>query len=173
MWATGQPRPLVSTLNSHDGRIKSNAAIVPAGTGGAVNVFVTDPTHVVLDINGYFTQSTGYSFYPTPSCRITDTRYYATLAPFQVSTITIPAGQCGIPSAAVAYSLNITAVPVAGTLGYLSTWPTGQPQPLVSTLNAPNGTITANAAIVPAGTNSSINFLATNATELIIDSNGY
>jgi len=173
MWATGQPKPLVSTLNSQDGRIKSNAAIVPAGTGGAVNVFVTDPTHVVLDINGYFTRDIGYSFYPTPSCRITDTRFSATLAPFQVRTINIPAGQCGIPSTAAAYSFNITAVPVAGTLGYLATWPTGQPQPLVSTLNAPNGTITANAAIVPAGTNSSINFLATNPTELIIDSNGY
>ncbi len=32
----------------------ANAAIVPAGTNGAVNVFVTNSTDVILDINGYF-----------------------------------------------------------------------------------------------------------------------
>lgn len=43
---------------------------------------------------------------------------------------------CGIPATASAYSLNITVVPRAGTLGYLTVWPTGQPQPVVSTLNS-------------------------------------
>lgn len=32
----------------------ANAAIVPAGEGAAISVFVTDQTHVILDINGYF-----------------------------------------------------------------------------------------------------------------------
>jgi hypothetical protein len=32
----------------------ANAAIVPAGAGGAINVFVANRTHVILDINGYF-----------------------------------------------------------------------------------------------------------------------
>jgi len=32
----------------------ANAAIVPAGTNGAISIFVTNPTHVILDINGYF-----------------------------------------------------------------------------------------------------------------------
>jgi hypothetical protein len=31
-----------------------NAAIVPAGTGGAVSAFATNPTELVLDITGYF-----------------------------------------------------------------------------------------------------------------------
>ena len=37
----------------------------------------------------------------------------------------------------------------AGALGYLTLWPDGQPQPVVSTLNATDGTITSNMAIVP------------------------
>jgi hypothetical protein len=41
-------------LNSSDGRFVANAAIVPAGLNGALTVFVTDESHVVLDINGYF-----------------------------------------------------------------------------------------------------------------------
>jgi hypothetical protein len=34
--------------------VVANAAIVPAGTNGAVNVFVSDLTDVIIDINGYF-----------------------------------------------------------------------------------------------------------------------
>jgi hypothetical protein len=44
----------VSTLNSYDGRVVANAAIVPAGTNGAISIYVTDPTDVLFDINGYF-----------------------------------------------------------------------------------------------------------------------
>jgi uncharacterized repeat protein (TIGR03803 family) len=38
LWPTGENRPIVSTLNSPDGRTKANAAIVPAGADGAVSV---------------------------------------------------------------------------------------------------------------------------------------
>lgn len=55
VWPAGQTRPLVSTLNSFDGRIVANAAIVPAGANGSISIFVTDKTDVVVDINGYFT----------------------------------------------------------------------------------------------------------------------
>ena len=53
-WPTGSAQPNVSTLNSWDGAVVANAAIVPAGTGGAISVFVASRTHVILDINGYF-----------------------------------------------------------------------------------------------------------------------
>ena len=41
-------------MNSFDGSVVANAAIVPAGTNGAVSIYVTDRTQVILDINGYF-----------------------------------------------------------------------------------------------------------------------
>jgi len=59
IWPTGQNQPVVSTMNSLDGRIKANAAIVPAGTSGADSVFVTNTANVVLDIDGYFTAPHG------------------------------------------------------------------------------------------------------------------
>ena len=69
---------MVSTLNSLDGRIKANAAIVPAGhRSGSVSVYVTDTTNVVLDIDGYFRSPVGPStlqFYPLTPCRVLDTR---------------------------------------------------------------------------------------------------
>ena len=45
---------MVSTLNSFNGRVAANAAIVPAGANGAVSVFVSDASDVIIDINGYF-----------------------------------------------------------------------------------------------------------------------
>lgn len=54
MWPTGQQQPNVSTLNSPSGQIVANAAIVPAGTNGAVSMYVTNSTDVILDISGYF-----------------------------------------------------------------------------------------------------------------------
>lgn len=54
IWPAGVAQPLASTLNSFDGRVVANAAIVPAGAHGAVSVFVTDRTDVIVDINGYF-----------------------------------------------------------------------------------------------------------------------
>ena len=56
---------------------------------------------------------------------------------------------------------------------YLSTWPAGQAQPVVSTLNDQLGQIVANAAIVPAGANGGISVFVSDTTQLIIDVNGY
>ena len=79
---------------------------------------------------------------------------------------------CNIPATAKAYSVNLTAVP-RGVLWYLAAWPTGQPQPLASTLNDPTATVVANAAIVPAGTNGNVSIYSSAATDVVIDVNGY
>ncbi len=182
-WPSGQSQPLVSTLNSLDGRIKANAAIVPAGTGGAISIYVTDTTDVVLDINGYFVppDPSALAFYPLTPCRIADTRLPNAplggpyLVGGQSRTLPILSSTCQIPSSAQAYSLNFTAVPRGGPLGWLSAWPTGQTWPGVSTLNALTGTVTANAAIVPAGSNGAIDVMSVNGndTDVVIDINGY
>jgi hypothetical protein len=78
---------------------------------------------------------------------------------------------CGIPAAAQSYVLNSTVVPQA-TLGFLTQWPQGAPQPLVSTLNAADGAVTSNMAIVPT-TNGSISAYATDMTHLVLDISGY
>jgi uncharacterized repeat protein (TIGR01451 family) len=181
LWPIGQPQPVVSTLNSIDGRVKSNAAIVPAGTGEAVSVFATNTTDVILDINGYFdsyTDTAALQFYPLTPCRVADTRNSIgslggpSLQARQTRSFPIASSACNIPSNALAYSLNFTAIPKA-SLGYLSVWPSGQSQPGVSTLNAPTGAVTANAAIVPAGTGGAIELFVTDNSDMAIDINGY
>ncbi len=179
IWAAGGAQPVVSTLNS-DGRIKANAAVVGAGNNGGVDVFVTDQTHLVLDINGYFEPATssGLAFYKLDPCRVMDTRGEAGvviaggyLSAGETRTVPILSSSCGLPSTAQAYALNVTAVPHTG-LSYLKLWPTGLSQPNVSTLNSP-GSITANAAILPAGTDGSFDVFASDDTDLVVDVNGY
>jgi len=76
VWPGGSRQPFVSTLNSQGAKILSNAAIVPAGVNGSIALFASDPTEVVIDINGYFTTPgpSTLQFYPVTPCRVVDTR---------------------------------------------------------------------------------------------------
>ncbi|MFZ0311427.1 MAG: YncE family protein [Candidatus Korobacteraceae bacterium] len=178
IWPTPEMQPVVSTLNSPDGRIKANAAIVPAGVSGAVSVYVSDTTNVILDIDAYFAPaaSNSYQFYPLTPCRIVDTRNNQDQGMLRAGVerdYSIP-GNCAVPSNATAYSFNVTVLPSPGGLDYLTVWPKGEPQPLVSTLNDNTGTVVANAAIVPAGSENATAFYAhSNSTNLLVDVDGY
>ncbi len=65
---------------------------------------------------------------------------------------------CGIPKASQAYVLNATVVPQ---------------EPLVSTLNAFDGAVTSNLAIVPAGNRGDVDAYANGLTDLILDISSY
>jgi uncharacterized repeat protein (TIGR03803 family) len=188
IWPTGQDQPVVSTLNSYDGRIKANAAIVPAGAGGPVSVYVTDTTDVILDIDGYFSAAGSelLQFYPLTPCRVVDTRqgsqqpsglgppFLRTMETRDLPILSSPCLQ-GLPQQPKAYSFNATVVPnpAGQRLGYLTLWPSDQQQPVVSTLNNPTATVVANAAIVPAAANGNIKAFVSDSTDLVMDINGY
>jgi hypothetical protein len=183
VWPNNQPFPGVSTLNSTDGSVTANAAIVPAGTNGNITVTTGDPTDLIIDTNGYFAppSANGLAFYPVTPCRIADTRASQGfsgafgppgLVPYSGRNFPILSTACNIPAAAKAYSLNLTAVP-SGELDFISIWPSDQPYPGVSTLNSLDGSIVANAAIVPAAANGNVTVVAGNATDFIMDINGY
>jgi len=188
IWPTGEAQPYVSTMNSPDGRVKANAAIVPAGTSGAVSVYVTDTTNVIIDIDGYFAPAASgtYQFYTLTPCRVVDTRQGSN-QPQGLGPPSLPAQQprdfpiltspClqGLPNTPQAYSFNVTVVPnpAGQQLGYLTVWPSNDQQPYVSTLNNPTATVVANAAIVPAAPDGDIDAYAYNSTDLILDINGY
>lgn len=53
LWPHGQPQPTVSALNSLDGAITSNMAIMPVADG-LINAFASNQTELILDISSYF-----------------------------------------------------------------------------------------------------------------------
>jgi hypothetical protein len=185
IWPAGAKEPNVSTLNVYaPGTTVANAAIVPAGANGAISVFVTDQTDLILDINGYFgppTLGAGLNFYPAAPCRIADTRvnsFPANLGPPSMGALTqrsfpIAQSNCGIPPAAGAYSLNFTALPQAPQIGIYTVWPTGLPLPNVSLMNSYNGSVVSNAAIVTSGTGGAISIFVTDPVDTLFDINGY
>jgi DNA-binding beta-propeller fold protein YncE len=188
IWPTPETQPLVSTLNSPDGRVKANAAIVPAGVSGSVSVYVSNTTNVILDIDGYFAPAASgtYQFYPLTPCRVVDTRQGSSqpqrlgppsLVAKQSRELPILSSPClqGLPTQPQAYSFNVTVVPhpAGQQLGYLTVWPSNEMQPVVSTLNNPTATVVANAAIVPAAPNGDIDVYAYDTTDLVIDIDGY
>jgi Chaperone of endosialidase len=115
-------------------------------------------------------------------CRVADTRASQGFsAPFGAPSLgagvsrTFPlqsSTTCAIPAAAQAYSLNVTVVPSSPS-GFLTAYPTGQTLPLAATLVWAQGSVTSNAAIVPGGTNGSVDVYANAPTDLVIDVNGY
>ena len=183
IWPVGKPLPNVSTLNVYNsGTVVANAAIVPAGTNGAINAYVTDQTDLVIDINGYFAPGTnGLKLYPMAPCRVADTRVASfpaglggpSMGAGTSRSFTVPQSTCGVPVGAGAYSFNFTAVPQAPQLGIFTTWPTGLSMPNVSTMNSYNGSVVANAAIVPAGSNGAISIYVTDSADVLFDVNGY
>jgi endosialidase-like protein len=59
VWPSGQLQPFASTLNGYVGTVIANAAIVPAGTGGSIDVFASQNTDLIVDINGYYAPQSG------------------------------------------------------------------------------------------------------------------
>jgi len=175
LYPDNQARPTASTLNSFDGRVVSNLAVIPAGSvPTSVTVYASDTTDLVVDAIGYFADPGPDSLvlYPLPPCRAVDTR--ETNAPLAagVSRDVAMNGRCGVPANAAAVSVNLTAVP-RGALDSLTLWSGGRPRPLASTLNAPSGQITANGALLATGANGALSIQASQATDFILDVNGY
>jgi hypothetical protein len=177
---SGSARPLVSTLNAYGGQVTANMAIVPAGTGGGMDAFASQDTHLMLDVMGYFAPRAqgGLRLMTLTPCRAVDTRNPAgpfggpILSAGSSRSFPIPSTACNVPLSALAYSMNATVVP-AGLLDYLTIWPAGTPQPFVSTVNAYDGQVTANALIIQAGSSGGVTAFATDTTHLILDLNGY
>jgi hypothetical protein len=122
-------------------------------------------------------------FYSVTPCRVVDTRNPngltggPAMAAFQTRNFPMR-GICGVASTAVAVSLNVTVV-TPGSTGYLTLWPSGTTQPVVSTINfTPADQALANGAIVPLAAVMGSSEIAVfngspGATNLILDVTGY
>jgi len=100
-WPAGTARPLVSTLDyvPAEGAL-ANAAIVPAGSGGAISVYVSVGTDLIIDTNGY---------YGSPSADPTN----VFLGPFAGNTTMTGNHNTGIGAGALAFNtdgFNNTAI---------------------------------------------------------------
>jgi len=132
-----------------------------------------------LSSSALWAQSQPGNFVGITPCRVVDTRNpNGTFGGPSITggtTRVFPLPQstnCNVPSGSLGYAFNIAVVP-QGILHYITMWPDGQSQPLVSSLNDETGLILSNGVVIEAGTNGAIDVYATNTTDIVIDLYGY
>ncbi len=181
-WPSGEPRPLVSSLNFVPGQTVPNLVTVKVGDDGRVELFnSTGTTHVIADVAGYYTSvqpSSGGRFTAVSPARILDTRIGtgAAAAPIghgQEIQVAVT-GVGGVPATGVdAVALNVT-VDQPTSNGFLTVWPSGQPRPTASTHNFVPGLTVANLVLAKVGSNGRVSvFNSAGSTHVIADVVGY
>jgi len=128
--------------------------------------------------------SSGLVFIAIVPCRVMDTRGSGgsgkigvfgppSLVGGQARIVPVPASNCGVPAAA-AYSMNFVSVtPLGQAVGWIAAWQDDLPWPGTVVLNAVQGGIVDNPAIVAGGADGGIQVLSTDPGDLVIDMNGY
>ncbi|MCX6521338.1 MAG: hypothetical protein NTZ21_11800, partial [Actinobacteria bacterium] len=133
LYPSGILRPLASNLNYRPGQIRSNAAITRVGLDGSVDIY-TSSGDVVLDTSGAFVHVGAVSagrLVPVTPRRVLDTRESRIVPAGGTVTIPLPADA---PRDTSALALVVTVTESSGA-GYVTTYPTGTPRPLASSLN--------------------------------------
>lgn len=182
VWPTGQPQPNASNLNvTSVGQNIPNLVIVPVGTGGKVSFYTQGGGHLVADVAGWFGDGTQPSsaaglFEPLSPSRILDTRFatgVATttpIAPDHSVDLTVAGnGGAPLPVAFTAVVMNVTAADSTGP-GFVTVWPAGQPQPVVSNLNITfAGQNIPNLVVVPISTSGAVSLYTQGGGHLVAD----
>lgn len=100
---------------------------------------------------------------------ITDGFGAPSLLPMTARTFLVPSSSCAIPKA-VAYAANfVVVVPAGKAVGWLAAWPDDTTWPGTVVLNAAQGGVIGNGAVVAAGADGGIQVMATDNTDLVID----
>ena len=154
-------------------------AVTGAHIGGVVDVVVTNPNSQSGTLPGGFGYG-GNSFFTVAPCRILDTRnaggpYGGPPLSAGATRSFVLAGRCGIPSSALAVSVNVTITqPSSG--GFVTVYPGGSPAPPTSTINFRAGQTRANNAVVSLGPSGDITAASgqpSGTVQFILDVTGY
>ena len=186
-----EPRPNASNLNFLAGDTVPNAVIAALAADGTVCLFTSQPTHLLVDIDGEFPAGTSYrSLNPA---RLLETRSGPGLVTVDglfagagrvVGSTAVEvqiAGRGGVAIGSRAVALNVTAVDPAAD-GFATVYPCDRPRPNASNLNfaASPGTrpqpaganAVANAVVMSLSATGTVCVYVSQSTDLIIDVNG-
>ncbi len=179
VWPDGTSTPNVSNLNvERAGDVRANQVIVGLGTNGAVQLFTSSGTHILIDVVGYFTNESSASaltglFRTAGPGRVLDTRGGPTPAAGTTLSSTVT-GQWGVPTSGVAaIAANVTAVRTSGA-GFVTAWANQTPRPGTSNLNITNADQTVpNHAIINVGSQGGVSLYTSGGTDLLLDVFGW
>lgn len=167
-----QPQPNASNVNYIAARAVPNAAIVGLSADGALCVYASQTTDVLIDVNGY-TGATGDLYAPEIPTRLWDNRtsvFFGATAPRKLGpTGTFQYNTTLDPGTIVA--LNVTIID-AEAGGFATVYPCDQNLPNASNLNYQAGEAIANTVLVRVDASRSFCVFSTARVNFIIDRNG-
>lgn len=166
-----EANPSFSTLNYEAMDGVPNQAIIPLDRGD-VCLFSSQPTDVIIDVNGYVAPGASQVLTPVTPRRMLDTRSGQPLRPGSVLRVDVEGGASPAPDAAVAVALNLTGTGTTDN-GYVKAFPCGVAEPDASSLNPRAGRDRANSAIVPTGSDGTICLTSNITTHVIVDITGW
>lgn len=174
-------RPLASNVNFVKGEVVSNGVIAPVGASGEVCVYASTSTDIVVDLEGWFPET---SFTGAIPQRLVDTRNGTGAAKGKIGgsdelsipvigqTLTVNGTTETVPAAATAAALNVTAIDPRGQ-GYMTVYPCGKDRPLASSLNYVAGDVVANDVIAPIGRNGHLCVYSSTGSDVVVDISGW
>jgi subtilisin family serine protease len=191
IYPNGVPAPLAANIVYSPGQFLSNAFTTSLSTGGEFNIFSERTIDMVIDVAGYYSNEAvdvngpGLLFTPlSRPVRILDTRAMqgncdSVGAPItEGNSIAVPGRltceSITIPPTALTVLGNVTVINQTGSVGVLTLYPDGVPQPLTANMiYYPNQTLS-NAFVVGvnAGTGH-FRIFAERTLDAIVDVSGY
>lgn len=174
------PQPYVSNINPRH-ITKPNLIVVPVAADGSVCLYTTKSVDLHVDVLGYFSTGGSTRITPVAPTRVLDTRdvYRADLnggtggqrlAAGQTLTLQL-GGQRGIPTAAKALSVNLTATDAVGG-GFITVYPCGE-RPNVASAYFEAVSPVANGAEATLSSSGQLCVYASQSTNVIIDVTGW
>jgi len=178
-WADGTAKPSTSSLNwtGASQTISASATVKVAGDG-MVDLYTSKATHLIADVQGYYTSgTTGAKYTALTPARLLDTRSkigISTNTKITNAAISLKVrGHGGVPTSATSVVLNLTATQTVGS-GYLEAYPEGTTRPTASNVNwSATGTTIPNLAVVPIGSDGNVSIFVRSTSHVIADVSGY
>jgi hypothetical protein len=182
VYACGTMEEVSSVNYNGAGETVANAVIAPVSANGTICFYTLANTDLVVDINGWI--ESGSDFHGVDPARLLDTR--AGSSPDALSDVTkAKIGRDNVlevqvtnlpglvPAAGVtAVSLNVTATNTEAP-GFITVFACGTMEEVSSVNFNGAGQTVANAVIAPVSSTGTICFYALNATDLVVDINGW
>jgi uncharacterized protein YkwD len=167
-----EDNPSFSTLNYEADDGVPNQAIIPL-SGGELCLFSSQPTDIVIDVNGYVSPAATQVFVPVTPKRLLDTRSSGEpLRAGQITRVAVEGAASPAPSEAVAVAVNLTGV-LPDQTGWIRAFPCDVAEPAVSSLNPRVGRARANSAIVPTAADGTICLTSNVTSHVIVDITGW
>ncbi|WP_416961388.1 S53 family peptidase [Streptomyces sp. Agncl-13] len=178
-WADGTAKPSTSNVNwtGASQTVAASTTVKVAGDG-VVDLSTNSATHLIADVQGYYTSgTTGSKYTALAPARLLDTRSkvgISTTTKISNAVVSLKVrGHGGVPTGATSVVLNLTATQTVGG-GYLEAYPEGATRPTASNVNwSATGTTIPNLVVVPIASDGNVSIYVHGTSHVIADVSGY